>query len=89
MQIGIIVLIVMNIVGLAIVAVDKSKAKNHKWRIAEKTLFSIAIFGGSLGILLGMYICRHKTKRLKFVLGVPGIIVLQALALVWLKSYIG
>lgn len=38
-------LIVMNLIGLAVMAMDKSKARHHAWRIPEKTLFLVSILG--------------------------------------------
>lgn len=61
-----------------IMFLDKFKAKHNKWRIPEKKLFITAIIGGSLGILCGMYLFRHKTQHKKFVYGIPAIIILQA-----------
>ena len=58
---------------------DKYLAKNNLWRIPEKTLLGVAILGGSLGCLLGMYTVRHKTKHLKFTIGVPVILAVQIL----------
>jgi len=60
---------------------DKRKAKKKAWRIPEATLMGIAALGGSLGCLLGMYTFRHKTKHLKFTLGVPALLLLQILLL--------
>ena len=45
---------------------DKQKAINHKWRIKENILLLISLIGGCYGILLGMYLFHHKTKKLKF-----------------------
>lgn len=56
---------------------DKAKAKKHAWRIPEATLFSIAILGGSIGSILGMYHFRHKTKHWYFVVGMPVIFFVQ------------
>jgi len=75
--IGIIYLIITNIIGYAIMGIDKSKAKKHAWRIPEKTLFGISIIGGSLGTLLGMYSFRHKTKHWYFVIGMPLILIIH------------
>ncbi|MBE5938255.1 MAG: DUF1294 domain-containing protein [Lachnospiraceae bacterium] len=75
--IGIIYLIITNIIGYAIMGIDKSKAKKHAWRIPEKTLFGISIIGGSLGTLLGMYSFRHKTKHWYFVIGMPVILIIH------------
>lgn len=59
-------LIVMNLVGLAVMAMDKSKARHHAWRISEKTLFLVSILGGSVGTWAGMYLFHHKTKHWYF-----------------------
>ncbi len=57
--------------------IDKRKAKKGSFRIPEATLFSIAIIGGSIGSILGMFLFRHKTKHWYFVIGLPIIFVLQ------------
>ncbi|HBF4162456.1 TPA: DUF1294 domain-containing protein, partial [Clostridioides difficile] len=51
----------------------------HKWRIKEATLMYIAVIGGSIGSMIGMYSFRHKTKHIKFTFGIPFIIFLQFL----------
>lgn len=66
-----------NILLFTLMAIDKKKARLHKWRISEKTLFILAIIGGSIGGILGMYTFRHKTKHLKFKLGFPAIVLFQ------------
>ena len=70
-------LIVINLIGFALMGVDKSKAKKHAWRIPEKTLFLASLLGGSIGTWAGMYVFRHKTKHLYFVVGMPAILILQ------------
>lgn len=75
--------VVMNLVGVAIMGIDKSKAKKHQWRIPEKTLFLVSILGGSVGTWAGMYLFRHKTKHWYFVFGMPFILVVQIGAVVW------
>ncbi|WP_459836357.1 DUF1294 domain-containing protein [Clostridium carnis] len=73
----IIYLIFINLFSLLLMYVDKQKAIKHKWRIKESTLMFISILGGSLGSLLGMNLFRHKTKHIKFSLGIPIIILIQ------------
>jgi len=73
----IIYLIIMNIIGFFIMAVDKHKAKKHAWRIPEKMLFLASLVGGSIGTWAGMYVFRHKTKHWYFVIGMPLILVLH------------
>lgn len=79
-------LVIINLISLVMMAVDKSKAKYKKWRISEKILLIIAIIGGSVGVLLGIYVFRHKTRKLKFTLGVPIILLLQLLLLLYLTD---
>lgn len=67
-----------------IYGIDKYKAKNKKWRISENTLILMAIFGGSVGALVGMYGFRHKTKKLKFTVGIPCILIIQVLLWMYL-----
>lgn len=68
-------LAIMNVIAFAAMGVDKSRAKRGAWRIPEKTLFSLSLLGGSIGALAGMYTFRHKTKHLKFVAGMPAVLV--------------
>ena len=75
-------LLLINAVGFGVMLYDKYLAKNNLWRIPEKTLFSIAVFGGSVGCLLGMYTARHKTRHKSFTLGIPAILLTQLIA-VW------
>jgi len=78
-------LAVMNVVGFALMGIDKHKARRQKRRIPEKTLFLAAILGGSLGSIIGMYTFRHKTQHKKFVWGMPIILILGlALAYVFM-----
>lgn len=70
-------LLLMNLIGIAVMGMDKSKARKHQWRIPEKTLFTVSILGGSVGTWAGMYLFRHKTKHWYFVIGMPLILVLQ------------
>lgn len=69
----------INAFGFLIMLIDKTKARRGKWRIPESTLMTVAIIGGSIGSLLGMYAFRHKTRHPKFTLGIPLIIVAQIL----------
>lgn len=72
--------VIMNIIGVMMMGIDKSRAKRHAWRIPEKTLFLISLLGGSVGSLAGMYLFRHKTKHMKFVIGMPLILLIQIAA---------
>ena len=57
--------------------IDKKKAKKRSFRIPEASLFIIAIIGGSLGSIAGMYFFKHKTRHWYFVYGMPAILILH------------
>ncbi len=70
-------LVFINVLTFLLYGIDKWKARRGKWRIPEETLIWLAIVGGSIGALLGMYLFRHKTKHKKFTLGIPAIFLIQ------------
>ena len=77
------ILIVWNIIVFALYGIDKYNAIHKKWRISEKTLLLTAFFMGGVGAFLGMQFFRHKTKHLKFTVGVP-IMMLVNLGVIYL-----
>ncbi|MDF2587020.1 MAG: hypothetical protein K0S41_861 [Anaerocolumna sp.] len=77
----------INLIGFAIMGIDKQKARKNQWRIREKTLFIVAIIGGSIGSILGMKCFHHKTKHKTFTYGMPLILVTQVL-LIYLIQYL-
>ena len=81
-------LLIINAAGFLFMLADKWKAKKNRWRIPEATLMTVAALGGSIGSLLGMYTVRHKTKHLKFTLGIPLILAVQIVAAVWILVYL-
>lgn len=64
---------------------DKLRAKKRAYRIPEATMFIIAIIGGSIGCILGMYTFRHKTRHWHFVYGMPLILILQIVSILLLQ----
>lgn len=76
-------LVLVNLVSFCLMGIDKRKARKHKWRIPEKTLFLSALLGGSLGAVLGMQVFRHKTKHWYFVWGMPAILICQIGIIYW------
>lgn len=76
-------IILINILTFIIYGIDKYKAKRHKWRISESALIGLAALGGFVGAFAGMQVFRHKTKHLKFVIGVPVIAILWIIAVVF------
>ena len=73
----IIYIITINLIAFLAMYVDKRKAKYGRWRIPEQTLFILALIGGSISSIAGMYTFRHKTKKLRFSIGFPVILILQ------------
>ena len=69
----IIYLVVINLIGFVAMWSDKRKAQKNQWRTPEGTLMGICLLGGGIGTIWGMYKFRHKTKKLKFTVGMPTI----------------
>ena len=82
----IIYLVIINLLGFYMMWSDKRKAKKGAWRIPEQTLFVVTALGGGIGTISGMYIFRHKTKKIKFTIGLPVILILEILLLVTLTK---
>ncbi|MCR5734011.1 MAG: DUF1294 domain-containing protein [Lachnospiraceae bacterium] len=77
LKILLIYLSIINLIAFIAFGIDKRKARRGAFRISEGSLFTLAIFGGSLGSLLGMFIFRHKTLKPKFTIGMPVIFTIQ------------
>ena len=75
-------LIALNIVTFFVYGIDKWKARQGKRRIREAALLGLAVFGGSIGALLGMQVWHHKTMHKKFKYGLP-LILLAQIALIY------
>ncbi len=69
--------VAINIVAFFLYGVDKRRAKRHAWRIPEAVLLGIAVAGGSIGAITGMFLFRHKTRHPAFRIGLPAILLLQ------------
>ena len=80
-MIVVLALAVLNVVSFSLMAYDKRCAQKGKWRVPEKVLFlATACFGG-LGGVLGMALCRHKTKHWYFQVFFPALLILQIVLL--------
>ena len=75
--------IIINVIGFLAMAIDKWKAKNNAWRIPENTLFAITALGGGIGTIAGMYTFRHTTKKPKFTVGLPAILILEIVLVIY------
>ena len=80
-------LIIMNIAAFVMYGIDKRKAVKGSWRISESALLTAAALGGSLGSLLAMELFRHKTKHIKFTVGVRVFLIIHAVLLVLYYKY--
>lgn len=76
-------ILVINLIGFLAMYIDKKRAQRNEWRIKEGTLLSIALLGGGIGGMIGMYKFRHKTKKLKFTIGFPTIIITQIVLIIY------
>lgn len=73
----------INLFAFLLFGADKRRAEQGAWRISERTLLGIALFGGSVGALCGMRFFHHKTRKARFSFGIPFILIGQAVLLVW------
>jgi uncharacterized membrane protein YsdA (DUF1294 family) len=80
-------LFIINLFNFFLMGLDKLKAKQRGFRLPEATIFTVAIFGGSLGAWLGMYYFHHKTKHWQFVYGLPVILTAQIVGVLLLLYY--
>ena len=76
----------INVVTFFVYGLDKSKAKARQWRIPEAQLIFLAVIGGSVGALLGMRIFHHKTRKPKFRIGIPVILIIQLIIICFVLS---
>lgn len=81
---GVGVYLIWNVLLMAVMGFDKYQAKRGKQRVSERTLFTGAFCLGALGVWAGMYCFRHKTKHLSFKLGIPVLLVVNLVCLVYM-----
>ena len=80
-------LLILNVLTFILYGIDKRRARNGEWRIPEAVLLGLAVIGGSIGALVGMETWHHKTRHLKFRIGVPIIFFLHLAMLIFLADY--
>ena len=73
-------ILLINLITFIVFAMDKKKARRKQWRVPESTLLFLSLMGGGFGGLLSMYIFRHKTDKIKFVIIMPILFILNFLA---------
>ena len=71
---------IISIISVVVCIYDKKISKKNRveLRTPEKTLMLLSALGGSVAMFITMQIIRHKTKHVKFMLGIPLIIIVQA-----------
>lgn len=77
-------LLCINIIGFLAMGIDKLKAQKGWWRIPEATLMTMSLLGGGIGTIAGMYTFRHKTKKMKFTIGMPTILIAEIVAVIYI-----
>lgn len=85
-EIIIIALLVYNLITFLMMGIDKLLAKKEKRRISEAALITNAYTLGGIGILLGMLVFRHKTRKAKFIILVPVAVIINVVAFVGIYS---
>jgi len=81
-------LIAINLTAFLAYGIDKLKAVKNKWRIRESILLGLAFISGSFGALLGMLIFHHKTRKPRFKIGVPLMLIAHIVLFIYLFNYI-
>ena len=81
-------LLLLNLFSFLMMGVDKRKAVRGAWRIPERTLLLACVPFSALGGLIGMHVFHHKTRKPKFFIGVPALLIVQAAAGYWLLTHI-
>lgn len=77
---------VVNLAAFLAMGADKGRAQSGRWRVRERTLFLLALIGGSVGAIAGMWLFHHKTRHWYFVVGLPAILALQ-IGAAWLIAH--
>lgn len=82
----IIVILLINGYGFFLMGSDKKRAVKGQYRISEKTLWLAALFGGAVGMTIGMHFFRHKTKHLQFKMGLPALAIVDIAVFVYISN---
>ena len=76
----------VSLLSVIVAVADKIKARRGERRVPENTLMLFAALGGSAAMLVTMLLIRHKTRHIRFMLGIPIIMILQAPVVYWLLT---
>ena len=86
MNYKLIYIIIINILAFILMGWDKYCSKKDYWRISENNLLGIAVLGGGIGEIIGMFTFRHKTKKAQFRIGLPIIIIINILIYIYILT---
>lgn len=75
-------LLAISVISAIMCVVDKMNAMRGAWRVRERDLFLLCFMGGSVAMYLTMRIIRHKTHHNRFMIGIPIIVLIQAIIVV-------
>ncbi|MEE0869494.1 MAG: DUF1294 domain-containing protein [Ruminococcus sp.] len=83
-------LILINLIAVIVTIYDKLCAVKRRWRVKESTLLLLSALGGSICMYITMLLIRHKTRHIKFMLGIPLILIVQLIIafLIWRYFYV-
>ncbi|MGN1138006.1 MAG: DUF1294 domain-containing protein, partial [Ruminococcus sp.] len=81
-------LLIISIISCIITIYDKHCAIRGRWRVKEFTLLLLSIMGGSVFMYLTMLAVRHKTRKPKFMIGIPIIIICQIGIIIFVRMAI-
>ncbi|MEG9297089.1 DUF1294 domain-containing protein [Mangrovibacillus sp. Mu-81] len=80
--------LIINIIGFSLMRSDKKKAQRQEYRIKERTLWTAAIIGGSIGSYIAMKVYRHKTKHRLFAMGFPFLVIVHSVLFIWMIQHL-
>jgi uncharacterized membrane protein YsdA (DUF1294 family) len=81
------ILAAINLFSFVVMANDKRKSIQHGAdRTPEGLLFFLAAAFGSVGVYIGMFSFRHKTKKWYFLLGIPLLIAQNVVTMYFLST---
>lgn len=83
----IIYFVAVSLFASIVTVTDKRKAIKGKYRISEATLFVLGFLGGALSEYITMRLIHHKTLHKRFMLGLPAIVLLHILILIFVLYY--
>ena len=83
-------LILINLIAVIVTIYDKRCAVKRRWRVKESTLLLLSVFGGGICMYITMLLIRHKTRHIKFMLGIPLILIVQLIIAfqIWRYFYV-